>query len=81
MGTACHVRGAPRVLDALQERLELKAGETSEDLRFTLETVNCLGACAMGPVLMVNGEYKTVSPAEVNSLIDSLCKLPVGANV
>jgi len=80
MGTACHVRGAPRVLDALQERLGLQAGGTTEDLKFTLETVNCLGACAMGPVMMVNGEYKTVAPAQVNGLIDSLSAQPVGAN-
>ena len=72
MGTACHVRGAPRVLDALEQRLEIKAGDTTGDLKFTLETVNCLGACAMGPVLLVDGEYRTVSPGEVNHLIDSL---------
>jgi NADH-quinone oxidoreductase subunit E len=79
MGTACHVRGSARVLDALEERLEIKAGDTTKDQKFTLETVNCLGACAMGPVILVNGEYKTVSPADVNGLIDSLLEQPVGA--
>lgn len=79
MGTACHVRGAPRVLDALEERLEIRAGGTTDDLKFTLETVNCLGACAMGPVMLVDGEYKTVAPNEVNSLIDNLTEQPVGS--
>jgi NADH:ubiquinone oxidoreductase subunit E/NAD-dependent dihydropyrimidine dehydrogenase PreA subunit len=81
MGTACHVRGASRVLNALQERLGIEAGDTTDDMKFTLETVNCLGACAMGPVMMVDGEYKTVALAGVNKLIDSLCEQSVGANV
>jgi NADH:ubiquinone oxidoreductase subunit E/NAD-dependent dihydropyrimidine dehydrogenase PreA subunit len=81
MGTACHVRGSSRVLDALQERLEIEAGGTTNDLKFTLETVNCLGACAMGPVILVNGEYKTISPVEVNSLIDGLTGQLVEAKV
>ena len=79
MGTACHVRGAPRVLDALEARLEIKAGGTTPDLKFTLETVNCLGACAMGPVMLVDGEYRTVAPSDVNKLIDSLTEQPVRA--
>lgn len=57
MGTACHVRGAPRLLDRVQEILKIKPGETSSDLRFSLSTVNCLGCCALGPVLEVDGEY------------------------
>ena len=81
MGTACHVRGASRVLNALEERLELKAGGTTNDLKFTLETVNCLGACAMGPVMLVDGEYKTIALAGVNNLIDSLLEQPVMAKV
>ena len=70
MGTACHVRGATRVLDAFENRLEIRAGQTTKDMKFTLETVNCLGACAMGPVIVVDGEYVTVSPAKVNRLVD-----------
>ncbi|MFO7867286.1 MAG: NAD(P)H-dependent oxidoreductase subunit E [Candidatus Aminicenantes bacterium] len=57
MGTACHVRGAPRILDEFSRRLEIKAGETSEDGEYTLETVNCVGACALGPIVITDGEY------------------------
>lgn len=57
MGTACHVRGAPRLLERVQEAIKIKPGETSPDLRFSLSTVNCLGCCALGPVLEVDGEY------------------------
>ena len=57
VGTACHVRGAPQVVDVLERELKIKAGETSPDGSFTLETVNCLGACALGPLVTVNGEY------------------------
>ncbi len=57
MGTACHVRGAQKVLDELERELGIKAGETDKDLKYTLETVNCVGACALGPVAVVNGEY------------------------
>ena len=56
-GTACHVRGAAAVLDEVKRRLGVEAGETTADLRFTLETVNCLGACALGPIVTVDGEY------------------------
>jgi NADH-quinone oxidoreductase subunit E len=54
MGTACHVRGSPRILDALERGLKLKAGATTPDLSCTLETVNCVGACALGPVVVVD---------------------------
>jgi len=57
LGTACHVRKAPLIADHIERTLGLKAGETSEDLKYTFETVNCLGACALGPVLVVNEEY------------------------
>lgn len=56
-GTACHVRGAVKILDALERELGICAGETDEQLQFTLETVNCVGACALGPVVVVDGEY------------------------
>jgi len=56
-GTACHVRGAPLVREHLERRLGIRAGETTPDLAYTFETVNCLGACALGPILTVNGEY------------------------
>jgi NADH-quinone oxidoreductase subunit E len=57
VGTACHVRGASKVVDTLERELRLKAGKTSQDGSYTLETVNCLGACALGPLVTVNGEY------------------------
>jgi NADH-quinone oxidoreductase subunit E len=57
LGTACHVRGAVRVLEAMERELAIKSGETTKDLAFTLETVNCVGACALGPVVIVDGEY------------------------
>jgi NADH-quinone oxidoreductase subunit E len=56
-GTACHVRGAVKIVDALEREIGIGAGETDEQLEFTLETVNCLGACALGPVVVVDGEY------------------------
>jgi NADH-quinone oxidoreductase subunit E len=56
-GTACHVRGAVKIRDALEREIGIRAGETDEQLEFTLETVNCLGACALGPVVVVDGEY------------------------
>ncbi len=57
MGTACHVRGASRVLEELERKLEIKAGETTGDGEFSVDTVNCLGACALGPLVTVDGEY------------------------
>ncbi|OGP51524.1 MAG: hydrogenase [Deltaproteobacteria bacterium RBG_13_43_22] len=56
MGTACHVRGAPRLLDMVQDLTGIKPGETDLDMKFSLETVNCLGCCALGPVMEVNGK-------------------------
>ncbi len=55
-GTACHVRGAKAILQAIEDKLSIKAGGTTEDLNFTLETVACIGACGLAPVLMVNDE-------------------------
>jgi len=52
LGTACQVRGSPRLLDTISAMLNMKPHETSKDMRFTLETVNCLGCCAMGPVVV-----------------------------
>ncbi len=56
-GTACHVRGSKRILEKIEKGLDIKVGETTEDKLFTLEAVNCLGACALGPIVVVNGEY------------------------
>ena len=53
-GTACHVRGAEKIKETIEERLHIHEGETTEDLMFTLDTVRCLGCCALGPVITVN---------------------------
>jgi len=69
-GTACHVRGAVKVLDTLERQLGIHAGETDEQMEFTLETVNCLGACALGPVVVVDGEYHgEMNPAKASRLL------------
>ncbi len=57
LGTACHVRGGVRVLDYLENRLEVKTGGTTRDMAFTLESVNCLGACALGPIMVIDKKY------------------------
>ncbi|MCX5894583.1 MAG: NAD(P)H-dependent oxidoreductase subunit E [Proteobacteria bacterium] len=57
VGTACHVRGAPKILDTLERTLEIKPGQTTKNNQFTLETVNCVGACAVGPIIIMDGEY------------------------
>jgi NADH-quinone oxidoreductase subunit E len=57
LGTACHVRGAPRLLDRVVEVFKIRPGGTSADMRFSLNKVNCLGCCALGPVMLVDGEY------------------------
>jgi len=56
-GTACHVRGAPRILDSVQNQVGIGPGETDLDLKFSLETVNCVGCCALGPVIVMDGKY------------------------
>ncbi len=57
MGTACHVRGAPRVLEVIENVTGLQPGETDSDLKFSLDTVNCLGCCALGPVMEIDEEH------------------------
>jgi len=56
-GTACHLKGSERLVEHLERRLGIEAGQTTEDLGFTLETVNCLGCCALSPVVVVDEEY------------------------
>jgi len=70
MGTACHVRGATRVLDTVQDFTGIRPGETDLDLKFSLETVNCLGCCALGPVMEVDGKtHGKMSPAETADVL------------
>jgi NADH-quinone oxidoreductase subunit E len=72
-GTACHVKGAPRLLDRLNEELDLKPGHTSEDLSFTLETVNCVGACSSAPVLVIGDQtHSAMNPKKVSKLVKKL---------
>ena len=70
LGTACHVRGGPKILDKVEEVLKIKAGETTKDMNFTLRRVNCLGCCALGPVVVVDGDYHgKVAPTKVEGII------------
>jgi len=57
LGTACHVRGGDKILEQVQRSLDVEAGETTGDRKFSLEIVHCVGACALGPVMVVDGEY------------------------
>jgi NADH-quinone oxidoreductase subunit E len=70
MGTACHVRGASRILDTLKDRIGIQPGETDLDLNFSLETVNCLGCCALGPVMEIDGKtHGKLSPADAAEVL------------
>lgn len=72
VGTACHVRGAARVLDRVEEIAGISSGETDLDLKFSLETVNCLGCCALGPVVDVNGKvHGNMAPENTKDLLSS----------
>ena len=75
VGTACHVRGAQPVLDEVKRQLGIQAGETTADMRFTLETVNCLGACALGPIMVVDEKYYgEMSPGKVRAILNNYKK-------
>ncbi len=70
VGTACHVRGAGRVVEKMETDLGIKRTQTTPDLRFTLETVNCVGCCALGPMVMINDHYHgQVSSDKVSPLL------------
>lgn len=70
LGTACHVRQGPLILKEFQDQLDIQAGETTEDKMFSLETVNCLGACARGPIVVVDGHYfSNVNKTQVGQII------------
>jgi NADH:ubiquinone oxidoreductase subunit E len=64
LGTACHVRAGHRLVDKIERDYGIEPGETTEDERFTLETVNCLGCCALGPVVVVDGKYESQMNAD-----------------
>lgn len=70
LGTACHVRGGPIIAKEFEDQLGIHAGETTPDKKFSLETVNCLGACARGPIVVVDGYYfSNVKKSEVARII------------
>ncbi len=69
LGTACHVRGGPKIMENAEQLLGIKAGETTRDMRFTLKRVNCLGCCALGPVITVDGEtHGKLTPLSVKDV-------------
>jgi NADH-quinone oxidoreductase subunit E len=73
LGTACHVRGARLLLDQAVSQLGVKPGEVTEDGLFSVEHVNCLGACALGPIVSENGSYyHHMTPGKLRKLIESL---------
>ena len=72
LGTACHVRGAPRIEEEFEKQLQISPGQTTRDKEFTLETVNCLGACALGPVVVMDGRYFSgVNTLRVKQIIET----------
>jgi NADH-quinone oxidoreductase subunit E len=74
-GTACHVRGADQILREIESRLCIKPGETSDDLEYTLETVACIGACALAPTIVVNNDvHGKLSTKMVREIFDDRSK-------
>ncbi|MBI5585907.1 MAG: NAD(P)H-dependent oxidoreductase subunit E [Deltaproteobacteria bacterium] len=72
-GTACHVRGAPKLLERMNKDLQLKPGQTTPDLAITLETVNCVGACASAPVVRIDDTtYSDVSPVQLAEIVGEI---------
>ena len=65
-GTACHVRGAPRILEKVEKQLGIKEGETTSDMEYSLETVACIGCCALSPCIMINKNVEAkITPKKV----------------
>ena len=72
LGTACHVRGADKILDTVERELGIKSGESDKELNFSLDTVNCVGACALGPIVIIDVKYSGEMKIEaVKPLLDS----------
>jgi NADH-quinone oxidoreductase E subunit len=70
-GTACHVRGGREIINALERELDVEEGQTTEDMRFTFETVACLGTCFLAPVIMINDDYYgNVKAGKIKSILD-----------
>jgi NADH-quinone oxidoreductase subunit E len=76
MGTACHVRGAPAVLDEFKRQLGIEPGQTTKDMQYTLDTVNCVGACALGPVAVIDDKHQgQMRPGKVRQALKRLKRL------
>ena len=81
LGTACHVRGGDRLIDQVERLLDIKAGETTKDRMFTLEAVNCLGVCALGPVMVLDGKYYgSMAASKVEKVLEKISKQEVPTN-
>ena len=81
LGTACHVRGGELLLDQIDRLLHIKPGETTKDMQFTVEAVNCLGCCALGPVMVVDGKYfGSMGVSKVERVLNKYMKREVSAN-
>lgn len=74
LGTACHVRGAAEIAGAFERKLGIKAGETTSDRKFSLEAANCLGCCAIGPFVVVNGTYYPCATSRTVDAILDVCR-------
>jgi NADH-quinone oxidoreductase subunit E len=75
LGTACHVRGGPKILREVRNLLNIEPGQTTEDRKFSLNVVNCLGVCAIGPVMFVDGKfYGEMNPVKAKRIIEKLNK-------
>ena len=75
LGTACHVRGGAKILREVKKLLNIKPGQTTEDRKFSLNVVNCLGVCAIGPVMFVDGKfYGEMNPLKARRIIEKLNK-------
>lgn len=72
-GTSCHIRGAAVVVDDLKNALNIKPGETTQDMKYTIEAVNCVGACALAPVVIANEKY--IANVKPGTIMKSLEKL------
>lgn len=75
LGTACHVRGGPKILKEMTQQLSIEPGQTTKDKKFSFQVVNCLGVCAIGPVMFVDGKfYGEMTPVKARRIIDKLSK-------
>ena len=75
LGTACHLKGGQRIVEELERRLGIEAGETTADMQYTLDTVNCVGACALAPVMVVDDAYApNITARKIDKLLQKIEK-------